>query len=156
MKDMMPEEHLICDISQKALLFHEGRVLMTRDHGTVWWEFPGGRLNVGEMPLDGLKREMREEVGLEVEPRGVFATTLRMPPDSITHYVVVYLCVFDATQTIRLQEDEVAEARWITEDDLLTMPIHVEYIEVLKRFFTDRDVWLHGVTGTLGLSPVVE
>ena len=31
------------------------------------WELPGGRLEPGEPPIDGLKRETKEETGLEIE-----------------------------------------------------------------------------------------
>ena len=31
------------------------------------WEFPGGRLEFGESPMQALKREINEETGLEVE-----------------------------------------------------------------------------------------
>jgi ADP-ribose pyrophosphatase YjhB (NUDIX family) len=49
----------------------EGRVLLARrasepDKGL--WDLPGGFLEEGEHPLDALRRELREETGLEVEP----------------------------------------------------------------------------------------
>ena len=38
------------------------------------WEFPGGHLEVGELLKDGLKRELREEIGFEAdfEPKIIY------------------------------------------------------------------------------------
>jgi ADP-ribose pyrophosphatase YjhB (NUDIX family) len=49
----------------------EGRVLLSKrgippDEGR--WDFPGGFLDEGEHPLDGVRRELREEAGVEIEP----------------------------------------------------------------------------------------
>lgn len=47
-----------------------GRVLLTRRAGAPfagWWDVPGGFLELGEHPEDGLRREMREELGVEIE-----------------------------------------------------------------------------------------
>jgi 8-oxo-dGTP diphosphatase len=52
-----------------ALFDAEGRVLIAQrppgKHMAGGWEFPGGKLDAGEAPLEGLKRELREELGIE-------------------------------------------------------------------------------------------
>jgi 8-oxo-dGTP pyrophosphatase MutT (NUDIX family) len=49
----------------------DGRVLITRRKDDQpmggFWEFPGGKLEPGEAPTAGLARELREELGVEVE-----------------------------------------------------------------------------------------
>jgi 8-oxo-dGTP diphosphatase len=49
----------------------EGRVLLARRAHEPFkgrWDIPGGFLEEGEHPLDGVRRELREETGLEIEP----------------------------------------------------------------------------------------
>jgi 8-oxo-dGTP diphosphatase len=49
----------------------EGRVLLARRRAEPFrgrWDIPGGFLEEGEHPLDGVRRELREETGLEIEP----------------------------------------------------------------------------------------
>jgi len=55
-----------------ALCVDNGRVLLARRAHPPFqgfWDIPGGFLDEGEDPLDGLRRELREETGLEVEPQ---------------------------------------------------------------------------------------
>jgi 8-oxo-dGTP diphosphatase len=53
-----------------ALFDAAGRVLIAQrppgKHMAGGWEFPGGKLDEGEDPLTGLRRELREELGIEV------------------------------------------------------------------------------------------
>lgn len=53
-----------------ALFDRQGRVLIAQrppgKHMAGGWEFPGGKLEADEQPLDGLKRELREELAIEV------------------------------------------------------------------------------------------
>ncbi len=54
----------------QAVIVRDGRVLLGRrrdDPGAGRWDLPGGFLQEGEGSLDGLRRELREETGLEVE-----------------------------------------------------------------------------------------
>lgn len=55
----------------EGLLERDGRVLLVRrdiEPKRGYWDMPGGFLEEGEDPYDGLRRELREETGLEVEP----------------------------------------------------------------------------------------
>jgi len=64
-----------------GVVFRDGRVLITQrraqDHLGGLWEFPGGKREPGESFADCLKRELMEELGIEVEAGEVI--------DSITH-----------------------------------------------------------------------
>lgn len=54
-----------------AVVVRDGRVLLSRrppgKHLAGLWEFPGGKVEEGETPEGALAREVREELGLEIE-----------------------------------------------------------------------------------------
>jgi 8-oxo-dGTP diphosphatase len=54
-----------------AIIVEDGRVLLTQrkpsSHLAGMWEFPGGKVEAGEDPRDAVARELREELGIEID-----------------------------------------------------------------------------------------
>ncbi|MES2355774.1 MAG: Nudix family hydrolase [Pseudomonadota bacterium] len=66
---MTPEK--IVDVGAAVIIRPDGSFLLAeRPVGKVYagyWEFPGGKVEAGETPLQGLARELQEEIGIEIE-----------------------------------------------------------------------------------------
>lgn len=83
-----------------AVIVEGGRVLLVergQEPQKGWWSLPGGLLEVGERLEEAVRREVREETGLEVEVvsvAGVFERILRDASGRPEyHYVLLdYLC----------------------------------------------------------------
>ena len=106
------------------------------------WSLPGGGLETGEKLEDGLRREVREETGLEVNILGLAGVYDRIMPDAAGkaqfHYVLIdYLCSV-AAGVVRPGGDA-AEVRWFHESELgalqitaLTLPVILEGLAKAK------------------------
>ena len=88
-----------------------GRVLTVRKRGTTMFMLPGGKLEPGESPADAARREVAEEVGLEVadmELLGEFAADAANEPGRIV-VSTVYQAELNAEP---VATGEIAELRW--------------------------------------------
>lgn len=81
------------------------------------WDLPGGFLEKGEHPADGLKRELREETGLEVEilePLGFFLDRYPEPGETTLNLYFIAR----VTRGEPKPGSDVAEIRWFPRDAL--------------------------------------
>ncbi len=127
--------HLAADIPQKALLVYDGKVLLTLDRKGLW-EPPGGRIHIDEQPVDGLTRELREELGAESEMGRVVHTFVFVSPNGAAHYVVVFACtLLTPPDQLKMDEYELRGITWVTRNEFEILPMRDGYKEALRKFF---------------------
>ena len=95
------------------------------------WEFPGGKIEPGELPEDTVRRELKEELDLEVEVGQLFDT---VEYDYPTFHLSMqcFLCTM-GNREIVLKEHE--DARWLdrdTVDEVKWLPADEGLISKLK------------------------
>jgi len=60
------EDDAVVYVGQKAFINRNGKVLGIQDSATLLWDFPGGKIKWNEDLEGALKREVKEETGLEI------------------------------------------------------------------------------------------
>lgn len=134
----MNEVHFVGKVAQKAIIVKGHSVLITRDSRDDVWELPGGRLNVDEEPIIGLKRELQEELGVEVHiERPFYIQPFVHGRDGSNALSITYLgCLADENKQFAVDPIEVAEWKWVTARDWKEYKLYPEYHDALALFFT--------------------
>ncbi len=136
------EEHFVGKIAQKVIIEKNGKILLIRDPRSSInaWEFPGGRLNMGEMPIDGAIREVKEELGIDVEiMQPIYTETFVHPKDGDHLSVFYWATLIDPRQELVLQEKEVSFAEWMDREQILNETLYEDHRRALDVFFKIRE-----------------
>lgn len=131
-------EHFKGKVAQKALIVKESKVLITRDsRDPDTWELPGGRLDENEEPVEGLKREMKEELGVDVVIQKIQDIVRMYHARDDEWMLAVYYVASLASPDVDLIVDpiEIAEMKWIGKEDYMEYKLFPEYATALANFF---------------------
>jgi len=127
-----------------ALIFDEDRILMAERGGEPlkgWWSIPGGLVETGESLDAAIRREVREETGLEVRPLGMIEIFERIMRDAQGaaeyHYVLIdYICRVQSGTACA--GDDVSRVEWVRQSDLQQLKITEGTLAVIEKGFRER------------------
>ncbi len=87
--------HRFVPVLAAILQNKKGEVLIARRRPELQngdkWEFPGGKLQIGETPEQGLRREIKEELGIDIDVMQPYHIAVQ-PGTDCSILLVSYLC----------------------------------------------------------------
>jgi mutator protein MutT len=124
-----------------GLIFRQGRLLLARrrpgDHLGGLWEFPGGKREPGETFAECLRRELREELGVEVEVGEVI--------ESVTHDYAARRVRLEFLRCRLLQGEPRAlgcqELVWVSAGELRAFEFPAADARLLERLECSPQLW---------------
>ena len=103
------------------ILDDAGRLLLARrasDPGAGLWDLIGGFIDEGEDPLAALRREVREELSVEIEPGEYLGGYPDRYGDDGIYTLNLYWAACLTGGEIRVDESELVEVAWFSVDEL--------------------------------------
>lgn len=121
-KKMIPKTKIVFRPAGYAVIVDNGKILLCNTKSTGKYWFPGGAVNTGEKLEDAIKREVREEAGIEIKNEEFLAfkeVFFYYDPldEAYQNFSVFYLCKPLTTKLLADdkvdQTDESEKPRWV-------------------------------------------
>jgi len=121
-----------------GLITEGGKILVTQrredTHQGLLWEFPGGKVMEDEEPRQALKRELREELGVEAEVGTMFEAVFHTYPE-FSVLLLVYRC---RIQNGVPQPLACRALRWVDLSELEQLPMPPADTPIRRSLFFSR------------------
>jgi 8-oxo-dGTP diphosphatase len=117
-------KHPVHIVAVSALVRNKaGKVLLMR-HPVRGWEFPGGQVEPGEDLIAALKREVKEETGIEIAVKRLACVNSNVKPEGSIPTKVMFDFLATATGGKLAKSAESPEVGWFERDKVLSMITH--------------------------------
>jgi len=133
------KQHNIETCVVACILDDAQRVLLTRRNIEPFvsqWVMPGGKVDFGEALLAALHREVREEVGIEIQVEELIDVFEHLGAKSGgRHFVILYYRAHPRGLELVPNQEECGEARWVAADELSALDLPPGTRHILSKLF---------------------
>ncbi len=102
-----------------AIIKKDDKILITQrkpsQSNPLFWEFVGGTIEFGEDPRDCMKREVKEELGIDVSVGKIFEVSSTINKENFHIILLGFHCEF---LTGEIQKIEINDFKWVTLDEM--------------------------------------
>lgn len=108
---------VLIEVAAAIIENQNGRILIARAKGKSqegMWEFPGGKLEPDESPEECLRRELFEEMGIEIEPYAYFGVN-EHAYEAVTIRLIAYRTRFVSGEIVLVDHDDY---QWVRREEL--------------------------------------
>ena len=147
-----------------GLLERDGKILLVReaqrkgpDSGK--WNHPAGWIDVGENPVEAVKREVLEESGFSFTPKyllGIYSLERKDIEKELgaTPHAIKIIFIGDISETSSGKlEDDVTEAKWFSPDEIYAMDNmtlrDLDIKQMVRDYFAGKKFSLESIVHTV-------
>ena len=130
-----------------AILERNGRILLvkeTKETAKGKWSHPAGWLEVGENPIDAVKREVKEESGFDFDPKHILGVySLFKKEADVIHHSIKLIFIGDISdKEVAELADDVSETDWFLPEEIEKMDSKIlrdlDIKEMVKDYFLGK------------------
>ena len=128
---------LIKEKSCGCVIIKQNKVLLVYEKNRNFWGFPKGHVEEGENEIQTALREVKEEVGIDVEINENKRYAINYVINNEIDKTSVFYIATPKTENIVLQESEIEDSKWCDFDEALNTLTFDNTKEVLKKVIED-------------------
>ena len=120
-----------------CIIIKDQKVLLVYEKNRNFWGFPKGHMEDGETEIETALREVKEEVGLDVEIDKKRRYTLNYVINNEIDKTTVLYIAKAKNEKIIMQESEIENTKWCSFEEALNMLTFDDWKEMFKKAIDD-------------------
>ena len=138
-----PKPNMPAHLGANAIITWDGKLLLERRRDSDTWGLIGGGVKKTESTLQGMIREIHEELGLRVKPEQLTKLQVYGEPGRVAAFrdgstwrmvIVVYGLEFDWKPELRISSES-KELRFFSRDEIKSIQIPVTHEDIIEDWF---------------------